>query len=261
MFSDVSGNVSLSQVSRGRRVPSWDLFLVLASLREAPYEPLASSSLKDLTYKTAFLITLASGRRCSEVHSLSGLSKDIAREPHGAYSLRFLPEFIAKNQEPTSLSPSIMIRPLSSILCPDDPDRTLCPVRALRHYRRRTEHFRGGRRRLFLSWNETYTRDITKSSLSRWLSQVIGSAYSRSSSQPAPSTRAHEIRAWSASLAFGCTRRLTEVLDAAYWRSPNTFIDFYLRDVSRTNGEGAHGIASVVVAQHPIISSRSSSRL
>ena len=262
LLRDVVRGASLSQVSRDRRVPAWDLFLVLASLREPPYEPLASSSLRDLTFKTAFLVTLASGRRCSEVHSLSGLQKDIAKEPHGALSLRFLPEFVAKNQDPLSPSPSIMVRPLTTILCSDDPDRSLCPVRALRYYRRRTEHFRGSRRRLFLSWNESYTRDISKSSLSRWLSQVIGSAYARSSpSQPAPSTRAHEIRAWSASLAFACTRRLNEVLDAAYWRSPSTFIDFYLRDVSRTNGEGVHGISSVVVAQHPITSSRSSSRL
>ena len=56
-----------------RRIPAWDLFLVLASLRGPPYEPLREVPLKFLTLKTAFLVPLASGRRSSEVHALSGL--------------------------------------------------------------------------------------------------------------------------------------------------------------------------------------------
>ena len=100
LLRDVIRGAALADSSNRRRVPAWVLFLVLSSLREHPYEPIGSCSIKDLTLKTAFLVTLASGRRCSEVHSLSGLPKDIAKEPHGAISLRFLPEFIAKNQKP-----------------------------------------------------------------------------------------------------------------------------------------------------------------
>ena len=55
-------------------------------------------SLKHLTLKTAFLMALASGLRCCEVHAPSGLPSDVASEPVGSISLRFLPEFLAKNQ-------------------------------------------------------------------------------------------------------------------------------------------------------------------
>ena len=71
-------------------------------------------------------------RRSSEVHALSGAPNDITFESDGSVSLRFLPEFLSKNQVPGNLSPIIPLRPLTSILAPDDPDRALCPVRALR---------------------------------------------------------------------------------------------------------------------------------
>src|SRR5207253_7364748 len=41
--------------------PKWDLAMVLRSLLEAPYEPMASATLGILTQKTMFLVALASG--------------------------------------------------------------------------------------------------------------------------------------------------------------------------------------------------------
>ena len=52
-----------------RVIPSWDLSLVLMSLTKAPFEPLKDASLKILTFKTVFLMTLASGKRRGEVHA------------------------------------------------------------------------------------------------------------------------------------------------------------------------------------------------
>ena len=119
-------------------------------------------------------MTLASGRRCSEVHALSGLPSDVAFEPDGSVSLRFLPEFLAKNQLPGVPSPVILIKFLSSILCPDDEDCLLCPVRALRLYRRRSNPLRAvSQRRLFISINPDYNRDISKVTLGRWLTVVM----------------------------------------------------------------------------------------
>ena len=40
-------------------IPQWDLALVLNVLSEAPFEPLSEISLKFLTWKTVFLVTLA----------------------------------------------------------------------------------------------------------------------------------------------------------------------------------------------------------
>ena len=52
-----------------RGIPSWDLSLVLMSLTKAPFVPLKDASLKIFTFKTVFLLALASGKRSGEVHA------------------------------------------------------------------------------------------------------------------------------------------------------------------------------------------------
>ena len=55
---------------KGRRgIPSWNLSLVLHQLTKPPFEPLKEASLKHLTFKTAFLLALGSGKRRSEIYA------------------------------------------------------------------------------------------------------------------------------------------------------------------------------------------------
>ena len=75
--------------------------------------------------------------------------------------------------EPNSPSPPIILKPLTAILCPDDPERTLCPVRALRAYRKHRGPIRGNLRRLILSWNNNYRKDICKSTISKRLTRAV----------------------------------------------------------------------------------------
>ena len=49
------------------RIPPWDLPLVLSFLRGPPLEPLSSCSLRDLTRKVLFLLSLATARRVGEL--------------------------------------------------------------------------------------------------------------------------------------------------------------------------------------------------
>ena len=241
-----------------RRVPAWDLFLVLAHLREPPFEPLNSINLKLLTQKTVFLISLATGRRCSEVHALSGQDFDIKHDRKtNCYTLKFLPEFLAKNQASDQPSPSLSILPLETILAPDDKDLTLCPVRALRRYLHFTKTLRYGKRRLFISHNPSKVGDIRRPTISRWISEVVQDAYKAEASSTSHSShRAHELRALAASLHFCHTWRLQDVLDASFWRSRNSFIEFYLRDVEGLRQDGSRGISSVVAAQRQVSTSR-----
>ncbi len=51
--------------------PPLDLSAVLVALTEE-FEPLSRVDMKALTYKVLFLVTLASARRISELHGLSG---------------------------------------------------------------------------------------------------------------------------------------------------------------------------------------------
>ena len=52
-----------------RNLPKWNLSVVLNELTKAPFEPVKDTDLKHLTLKTAFLLALASGKRCSEIHA------------------------------------------------------------------------------------------------------------------------------------------------------------------------------------------------
>ena len=64
-------SIALSSIREQPTVPEWDLLLVLDRFRQAPFEPLRLASLKLLTWKTLFLVTLASGKRRGEIHALS----------------------------------------------------------------------------------------------------------------------------------------------------------------------------------------------
>ena len=237
-------------------VPRWDIFLVLAFLREARFEPLSQASYADLTYKTFFLITLATARRVSEVHSLSGLISDVSFLPDGSAELLFLPEFLAKNQSAGVPSPVISVPSLELIVCPDDPDRVNCPVRALKLYRNKTQRIRAhGQRRLFLSVNQDYKQDIRKPTMARWAVKLVQDAYAwadrhaSSSHLPLLSARPHEIRAWSTSLAHASGISMPAILRAAYWKREDIFVNHYLRDGARALGDGSRGVSSVVAAQ------------
>lgn len=252
LISDVLKGISASSVSTSHRVPKWDLFVVLDYLRGPPFEPLSRADRASLTLKTVFLVALASGRRASEVNALSGLVGDVASERDGSFVLGFLPEFRAKNQPDADASPLVRIPPLSSILAPDDQDVLLCPVRALRRYRSVTASVRDpSARKLFTSINPKFSKDVSCNTISRWVSQVVRQAYSRAGLSLPPS-RAHELRAWSASLAAARNMSIRDIMAAAYWRSENTFINYYLRDCSLSREDGTHGISTLVVAQRAL---------
>ena len=137
-----------------RNLPKWNLSVVLNELTKAPFEPMKDTDLKHLTFKTAFLLALASGKRRSEIHawvankvSNLGQWEKVALFPSS--------DFIAKNQlareGSQSVSP-VTIPALTTIVDRQfKEDRTLCPVRALRYHLDRTKDLRGSRSLLFIS--------------------------------------------------------------------------------------------------------------
>ena len=52
-----------------RNLPKWNLSVVLNALTKAPFEPMKDTDLKHRTLQTAFLLALASCKRCSEIHA------------------------------------------------------------------------------------------------------------------------------------------------------------------------------------------------
>ena len=238
-----------------RGIPSWDLSLVLSALTKAPFEPLKDASLKILTFKTVFLMALASGKRRGEVHSWTYSS--LRHKPHWKeVTISPSPAFLAKNQlasdGPDLLRP-VVIPALKPFLSSDlTEDMTLCPVRALRYYLDRTNELRRGKNLLFISFKEGFDKDIMRSTISSWIKQTVLLAYqsSKADSQDLH-IKAHDIRSMSASLAFKGGASLEQILGSCYWKSHNTFTTFYLKDVAwQSHEQSDYKLGPVVPAQH-----------
>ena len=94
-----------------RSIPSWDLALVLQALTKQPFEPLGKASLKLLTFKTVFLLTLASGKRRGEIHAWTFSSLSY-KENWSQVTFAPSTAFLAKNQldsdGPTAIKPVVI---------------------------------------------------------------------------------------------------------------------------------------------------------
>ena len=110
------------------RVPPWDLSRVLSFLRGAPFEPLSSCSLRDLTRKVLFSVALATVWRVGELHSLSAVVSSSGEDLFFSYLL----EFWAKAEsEARPLARSFAVCSLRDFVG-DLPEELLCLVHALR---------------------------------------------------------------------------------------------------------------------------------
>ena len=76
------------------RPPSWDLNVVLTFLRSSSFEPLTMISLRDLTRKTLFLLSLATAKRVGEIQALS---RRVSFSSSAA-GLSYVLEFVAKTE-------------------------------------------------------------------------------------------------------------------------------------------------------------------
>ena len=246
---DISHDIDLASLCRGfsmerpishRDIPRWDLMVVLRYLMKPPFEPMRLSSIADLTRKTAFLITLATAKRNSEVWAFSSDVRFGSNKMNA--TLSFLPGFIAKTQKvdkpETALNP-VTIPSLSSTVGRDLPDRTLCPVRALCFYLDKTKAGVDQNRlkRLFISFKPGHKGDLVKVTISGWIKALIRSAYEKIENDDVPhlthtNFQARELRAMATSLAFHQHHSLKQIMEAASWRSDGTFASFYLRELS-----------------------------
>ena len=83
-----------------------------------------------------------------------------------------------------------------------------------------TSSYRQNRTRLFVP--NKGNQDISKTSVSRWVSYTIKPAYRKLSRRDISflKIKAHEVRALSSSLAFFDKAPLNEILKAAVWNHP-----------------------------------------
>ena len=242
------------RISCPRNLPKWNLSVVLNELTKAPFEPMKDTDLKHLTFKTAFLLALASGKHRSEIHawvankvSNLGQWEKVALFPSS--------DFIAKNQlareGSQSVSP-VTIPALTTIVDRQfKEDRTLCPVRALRYCLDRTKDLRGSRSLLFISFKKGHTSDIRPATLSSWLKQTILLCYKQADQQALDlvQVKVHDIRAFAASEAFYGGVSVDQIMQACHWKAQNTLTNFYLKDLTWSDNDNNMYLGPVVAAQ------------
>ena len=248
-----------------RTAPPWDLAVILDCLKRAPFEPMPVAQLKFVTLKTVFLITLATGRRRSEIHAIwfQGISSSMI-DGNLVYTLPVLADFIAKNQLNTQgfdVTKVILVPSLQQVLGPDlwdSEDRYLCPVRALQIYLERTAPVRHGRKRLIIPYSPGIKREIASSTVSGYIVQTMKHIYSQeglleSLLARGISVKAHQVRSCSASWAFLKGKvALEQLMNSCFWRSQTTFTSHYLRHYW-TNHSNDHYTLTPFVAAGAII--------
>ena len=229
------------------RPPAWDVSLVLWSLTSAPYEPLRTCDECFLAQTPLFLLALASAKRIGELHTLS------FRPSHtrgwGEVSFSFVPDFVAKTQDPSSLAPrfegfSVPALPNAR----NNRNGRLCPVRAVRRYLDRTAAHRPRCERLFVTAGRS-KKEISKTTVSFWLRKTMSQAYQLSGTeQPVPAPRARKTRGIAPSLLFTKNFAVDQVLKAGTWRKLSTRTLHYLGDVAHRSLDAFH-LGTVVAAQ------------
>ena len=188
ILQDLLRSFQVTAPSRSINPPPWDLNKVLLYLQSSTFEPLQSISLRSLSKKTLFLISLATAKRVSELQALSKIVSFSAEGAVVSYAL----EFLTKTESALRPLPhSFLVKSLADFAAGLDEDLLLCPVRCLRIYLQRTVPGVNRPRRLFVSPRNP-TRAISKNAISYFLLEVIAEAGASSVANVVP--RAHSIR-------------------------------------------------------------------
>ena len=177
---------------------------MLQKLTQPPFEPREECTRKLLTWKTVFLLVLASGKRSSEIHAWT-YDRTLSLGDWDQAQLTPSPFFIAKDQlareGPQSISP-VIIPSMKWNQDSQNMDILLCPVRALKCYLDRTKDSRLGGQLLFVSNKLGQSKDIQCSAISAsWIKNAIQFCYSKVDMEFIR-IKAHDVRAFGASKAF-----------------------------------------------------------
>ena len=186
---------------------------ILVCLQKAPYEALDKASKRQVTIKTTFLPTLATAKRCSEIHALAMDANHLSfNQSDGSVSLIVQIGFLPKNQLLSTCPDPIVIPSLARTCKREHLDRLLCPIRALKFYLKMTSSYRQNRTRLFLPIKSNH--DVL-----RWVAYKIKLAYRKLTRREISfrNIKAHKVRALSFSWAFFDNVLLNDILKAAVW--------------------------------------------
>ncbi|CAC5406581.1 unnamed protein product [Mytilus coruscus] len=167
-------------------LPEWDLQLVLTLLQKEPFEPIENIDLKHLTFKTVFLISITTFRRCSDLQSLRVNHSFMRIQQKG---ITFIRCGLAKQDRQNHRNSKIVVPAFTD-------NKKLDPVTCLLQYIERTKKFRSSldkdqQGKLFLSTCEH--KPVTSQTISKWIVQMIKLACPDSSLE---NIKAHSTSNW-----------------------------------------------------------------
>lgn len=230
---------------RRNPLPSWDLSLVLAMLRQPPFEPLETAELSLISMKTAFLLAMASAKRVGELHAFSVSPDCLQWHPEGTgVTLWPNPSFLPKCIPLTYVNQPLTLMAFSSPDPGAGPANMLCPVRALRLYIDKTADFRLSDALFVCYGGSRRGGRVSKQRLSKWIVSAITLAYSVNASTAPSRVRCHSTRSVAASWAALKGVPLVDVCSAASWSSACTFTRFYSVNVASRNPVATAVLAS-----------------
>jgi hypothetical protein len=220
-----------------------------ACFTKHPFEPMDRADIKFLSYKTFFLLLLASAKRRGHMFSLDANQISFATD-FSEVAIGVLPDFVAKTEANLGrpIDHTLVIPALKGTS--DRVERALCPVRALKKYLAFTAPWRR-HRRLFLPMAKE-KEDFTAAAVTAWVKQLIGLVYSECSESQAILYRCvHETRGLATSWAAlrGVTMKV--ILKSAQWKNHTVFTACYLKDFTHIF-EDMLILSPIVVAEHVV---------
>lgn len=189
---------------------TWDVGSVLDYLCTLP--DTRELTLKQLSSRTALLLSLLTGQRGNALHLLK---LDDVR----LFSNKCVLWFSDKHKH---TKPGVHTEPAEIFEFVQN--RKLCLMDHLRVYLEKTEKLRKGRE-LFISYQKPHA-PISRNSFARWVKEML-----RQAGVDTDSYSSHSTRSASCSAAAKQGANLSTILKAAGWSSERTFIRFYKRNV------------------------------
>ncbi len=181
----------------------WDVKTVFDYFRSQP--PIADLTLKELSSRLAFLLSLCSGQRCQTIRSLR---IDCMQVTDNSYTFHI-------NTKQKQTRPGFHLRPIIFKRYPAEP--ALCAYEHIKIYL----ILRNAHSELLISYVRPYS-PVSTDTISRWCRSVL-----KNSGIDTTQFTAHSTRAASCSFLVDHQTSLNDVLKSAGWTSEQTFQRYY----------------------------------
>ena len=190
---------------------TWDVNVVFSYIRKQ--KPVNLLSLKDLSYRFAFLLCLLSGQRCQTIFTLSLDNMSIEDS-----KVRFtITEKLKHTRAGTHQ------KPLEFLAYPID--QKLCIVTHLKVYLDKTKSLRNDEKQLLIRCIKPH-KAVSRDTISQWIKRFMTAAGIDTSVY-----KSHTTRAAFTSFLVGKHFDINDIIGAAGWSKEGTFQKFYNRDI------------------------------